>query len=390
MPAASTIQSADFRIDVAECDVVDLRRRLERTRWPDEPADVGWNRGVPLAYLRSLTEYWATDYDWGKQQAALNELPQATTAIDWQPIHFVHAPSPEPNARPLLLLHGWPGSIVEFLRVIEPLRDPRRHGGDPADAFHVVAPSLPGFGFSVPLQGTGWSSGRIARTTAALMEQLGYDRYGAHGSDVGAGVAGRLSAIEPDRVIGVHLASDPRTAVTFATFSGDPADTPTLSPEERATVARMAQESEDDLGYLRLQSTRPQTIAYALTDSPVAQLAWIVEKVRAWTDPSKDLPEHAVDRDLLLTNVSLYWLTRSGASAAHVLYDGMHAEDWGQPGPAPTGVAVFGRASFTRKLLDPDGNVEHWVEYDRGGHFPAMEVPELLVADIRRFFRPLR
>ena len=390
MPAANTIQSGDFRIDIAESDLTDLRSRLECTRWPEEPAEVGWDRGVPLAYLRELAEYWATGYDWWEHEASLNEVPQARTVIDGQAVHLLHARSPERSARPLVLLHGWPGSVVEFLPVIERLRDPRGHDGDPADAFHVVVPSLPGFGFSVPLQGTGWSSGRIARTVAVLMEELGYERYAAHGSDVGAGVAGGLSGIAPDRVMGVHLASDPRTAVTFATFSGDPAGNPALSAEERATVARVAEESEDDLGYLRMQSTRPQTIAYGLTDSPVAQLAWIIEKVHAWTDPSKDLPEHAVDLDLLLTNVSLYWLTRSGASAAHVLYDGMHAEDWGQPGPAPTGWAVFGRESFTRKLLDPDGHIEHWVEYDRGGHFPAMEVPELLVADIRRFFRCLR
>ena len=223
-----------------------------------------------------------------------------------------------------------------------------------------------------------------------LMHRLGYDRYGAHGGDIGAGVAAGLSPADPDGVVGVHVASDPRTAVSFAMFSGDPATNPGLTDEERERVEAMKLSSSDDMGYLQIQSTRPQTLAYSLTDSPAGQLAWIVEKFRAWTDPSAELPEDAVDRDHLLANVSLYWFTRSGSSSAHILYDSMHAQEWGEKGTAPTGFAVFGRDSVTRRLMDPEQQIGHWSEFDRGGHFPAMEVPDLLVEDIRVFFRSLR
>lgn len=379
-----------FRIDIPQEELDDLRDRLAATRWPAELPGVGWSRGVPLGYLQELADYWRTGYDWRKQEAVLNDFPQFTATIDGQTIHFLHVRSPEPEALPLLLIHGWPGSVVEFLEMIGPLTDPRAMGGDPADAFHVVVPSIPGFGFSTPLREPGWATGRVARAFVELMGRLGYERYGAHGGDIGAGVAGGLSSADPDRVIGVHVASDPPTAVSFASFSGDPAAAPGLTDEERERVGRMKQVSADELGYLQIQSTRPQTLAYALTDSPAGQLAWIVEKFRAWTDPAAELPEDAVDRDQLLTNVSLYWFTRSGASAAHVLYDSMHAQEWAEPGPAPTGFAVFGVDPITRKLMDPEGKIGHWSEFDRGGHFPAMEVPDLLAGDLRAFFRRLR
>jgi pimeloyl-ACP methyl ester carboxylesterase len=379
-----------FRIDIPQAELDDLRDRLAGARWPDDLPGLGWARGVPLGYLKELAEYWAAGYDWRKQEALLNDFPQFIATIDGQAIHFLHVRSPEPEALPLLLIHGWPGSIVEFLAMIGPLTDPRAVGGNPADAFNVVVPSIPGFGFSTPLQEPGWATGRVTRAFVELMARLGYERYGAHGGDIGAGVAGGLSAADPDRVVGVHVASDPPTAVSFASFSGDPEAAPGLTDEERERVGRMKQVSADDLGYLQIQSTRPQTLAYALTDSPTGQLAWIVEKFRAWTDPAAELPEDAVDQDQLLTNISLYWFTRSGASAAHVLYDSMHAQEWGEPGPAPTGFAVFGIDSITRKLMDPEGKIEHWSEFDRGGHFPAMEVPDLLIGDLRAFFRGLR
>lgn len=379
-----------FRIDIPQADLDDLRDRLAGTRWPEELPGVGWSRGVPLGYLKELSEYWRTGYDWRKQEALLNEFPQFTTTIDGQTIHFLHVRSPEPEALPLVLIPGWPGSIVEFMRMVGPLSDPRAHGGDPADAFHVVVPSIPGFGFSTPLREPGWATGRIAKALAELLRRLGYERYGAHGGDIGAGVAGGLSPIDPDRVVGVHVTSDPPSAVSFATFSGDPAASPGLSEAERERVERMKQTSADDMGYLQIQSTRPQTLAYALADSAVGQLAWIVEKFRAWTDPAAELPEDAVDRDQLLTNISVYWFTGTGASAAHILYDSMHAQEWGEPGPAPTGFAVFGTDTITRRLMDPENKIEHWSEFDRGGHFPAMEAPDLLVGDIRTFFRGLR
>ena len=379
-----------FTIAIPQADLDDLRARLARTRWPDELPGLGWSRGVPLSYLKELTAYWRDLYDWREHEARLNQFPQFTTEIDGQTIHFLHVRSPEPGALPLVLIHSWPGSIAEFMRLIGPLTNPRAHGGDAADAFHVVVPSIPGFGFSVPVREVGWTSGRIARAFAELMSRLGYERYGAHGGDIGAGVAGGLSPIDPDRVVGVLVTSDPPTAVSFAMFSGDPAANTGLSEAERARVEQMKQTSMDGMGYLQIQTTRPQTLAYALTDSPVGQLAWIAEKFKEWTDPTAALPEDAVDRDQLLTNISIYWFTHSGASAAHALYESMHAQEWGEAGPAPTGFAVFGAESIARRLMDPEHHIAHWSEFERGGHFPAMEVPELLAGDIRAFFRPLR
>jgi len=385
---SDTIRS--FEIEIPDEEIDDLRFRLASTRWPAQPDGTGWERGVPLDYLQGLAEYWRDGFDWRAAETDLNRFPHYVTAVDGQDLHYVHALSPEPGALPLVLLHGWPGSFAEFSRTIGPLVDPVSHGGDAGDAFDVVVPSIPGFGFSTPVREPGWTTGRVARAVVELMHRLGYDRYGAHGGEIGAGVAAGLSPADPDGVVGVHVASDPRTAVSFAMFSGDPATNPGLTDEERERVEAMKLSSSDDMGYLQIQSTRPQTLAYSLTDSPAGQLAWIVEKFRAWTDPSAELPEDAVDRDHLLANVSLYWFTRSGSSSAHILYDSMHAQEWGEKGTAPTGFAVFGRDSVTRRLMDPEQQIGHWSEFDRGGHFPAMEVPDLLVEDIRVFFRSLR
>lgn len=387
-PVASTIRP--FQIQVPEDEIDQLRTRLAATRWPVQPQGTGWERGVPLDYLQSLADYWRDGFDWTGLETELNRFPQYQTTVEGQDIHFIHASSAEPGAMPLILLHGWPASFIEFSRIIHPLTDPRSHHGDPADAFHVVVPSIPGFGYSTPVREPGWSTGRVARAMVELMHRLGYERYGAHGGDIGAGVAAGLSPVDPEGLVGVHVSTDPPTAVSFAMFSGDPAATPGLSDVERNRVDLMKRASSDDMGYLQIQSTRPQTLGYGLTDSPAGQLAWIVEKFRAWTDPTADLPEQAVDRDHLLINVAIYWFTRSGASAAHILYDSMHAQEWGEEGRAPTGFAVFGRDTVTRRLMDPELRAGHWSEFDRGGHFPAMEVPALLVDDIRAFFRPLR
>jgi epoxide hydrolase len=377
-----------FRIDIPQTDLDDLRARLARTRWPDELPGVGWARGVPLGYLKELTAHWTGGFDWRAQEARLNQFPQHTTTIDGQPIHFLHVRSPEPDALPLLVTHGYPSSVAEFLEIIGPLTDPRAHGGDPADAFHVVAPSLPGFGFSTPLQQAGWESSRTAKAWVELMGRLGYTRYGAHGGDIGAGISGDLSGLDPERVVGAHVNTDP-TALALLDFL--PTELDGLSEEEAASHQRLRQYGQDGKGYLQIQGTRPQSLAYGLTDSPAGQLAWIVEKFQEWTDPAKQLPDQAVNRDQLLTNISLYWFTRSGASAAQFIYEAAHAaRAWGAPSPAPTGMAVFGEGSLLRRALDPDHKVEHWSEFDRGGHFPAMEVPDLLVGDIRAFFRRLR
>jgi pimeloyl-ACP methyl ester carboxylesterase len=397
-------QIRPFRIAIPQGDLDDLRERLRRTRWPDQlpGADAGWSRGVPPAYLKDLAAYWADGFDWRKQEDELNELPQFVTTIAGHDIHFLHVRSPEPSALPLLLTHGWPSSPVEFLHVIGPLTDPRAHGGDPDDAFHLVIPSLPGYGFSTPVREPGWGNlFRVAQAWAELMRRLGYARYGVQGTDVGAGVAGMLAMIDAERVVGVHL-----TGTTAAMPFGPPVDLEGLSEADRSRGERFNSYQADGLGYLHLQATRPQTLAYALNDSPVGQLAWIVEKFDEWTDPAAELPDDAVDRDQLLTNVSIFWFTGAGASSAHATYEGMQAwremaaqqaEGAGaddeahagaQSGP-PTGVAVFAADTTIRSLLDP-GDTMHWSEFDRGGHFPAMEAPDLLIGDVRSFFDRLR
>jgi len=374
-----------FQIDIPQDRLDDLHRRLDHTRWPGEVAGAGWAAGVPLGYLKDLAEYWRTAYDWRAHEAQLNEYPQFTTVIDEQTVHFLHVRSPEPHALPLIITHGWPGSIVEFMKIIGPLTDPARHGGDPADAFHVVAPSVPGFGFSSPLAAPGWNTNRVARAWAELMNRLGYHRYGAQGGDTGAIVSPQLGRIDPDHVIGVHVNN-------LGTFpSGDPAELAGLTEADQARLALMSTWGSDMAGYAIVQSTRPQTISYALTDSPVGQLAWIVEKFKEWTDPSAALPEDAVDRDLILTDVSLYWLTSTAGSAAHIYYE--DARTWGQVPPrslVPTGVAVFPNDLTLRPLAERDHHVVHWTEFDRGGHFAALEAPDLLVDDVRTFFRQLR
>jgi pimeloyl-ACP methyl ester carboxylesterase len=267
-----------FEIAIPEGELVDLRERLDRTRWPTAgPDGTGWARGVPIDYLQSLAEYWRTTFDWRDQEAALNRFPQLSTTIDGQPIHLVHVRSPEPEALPLVLLHSWPGSPVEFARLIGPLADPRGHGADPADAFHVVAPSLPGFGFSNPVTEAGWTTGRAARALAELMARLGYDRYGVHGGDIGAGVGSGLTSADPEHVAALHVTSDPATAVSFVSWSGDPAANQSLSEAEKARVEELKRWSKDDEGYLRLQSTRPQTIGYA----------WSTRPSRSWPGSSR-------------------------------------------------------------------------------------------------------
>jgi epoxide hydrolase len=374
-----------FRIDISQADLDDLADRLAHTRWPDELPGAGWEAGVPLGYLKDLAAYWRTDYDWRAHEARLNQFPQFTTGIDGQNVHFLHVRSPEPGALPLVITHGWPGSVAEFMKIIDPLTDPARHGGDSADAFHVVAPSLPGFGFSTPLAAPGWETSRVAQAWAELMHRLGYHRYGAQGGDTGSVVSPELGRIDPEHVIGVHVNN-------LGTFpSGDPSELAGLTQADQARLALMTTWGRDMTGYAIVQSTRPQTLAYALTDSPAGQLAWIVEKFKEWTDPSASLPEDAVDRDLILTDVSVYWLTGTAGSAARIYYEG--ARTWGQArpkSPAPTAVAVFPNDLTIRPLAERDHNVVHWAEFSRGGHFAAMEAPDLLVSDVRDFFRQFR
>ncbi|MFE3257563.1 epoxide hydrolase family protein [Nocardia sp. NPDC059229] len=378
-----------FRIDIAQSALDDLDNRLAGARWPDELPGVGWEYGISLEYMRELAEYWRTGYDWRVQEAELNKMPQFTTEIDGQNVHFLHVRSPQPDALPLLLTHGWPGSIIEFLDVIGPLTNPAAHGGDPAHAFHLVIPSLPGFGFSGPTTETGWNTGRVAAAWAELMLRLGYERYGVQGGDLGAFVSAELGRIAADHVVGVHLNAATFGFIPFGKVSDE--ERATLTESERARLERLADFLGDDNGYFQIQATRPQTISYALVDSPTGQLAWIMEKFKAWTFPTADLPEQVIDRDRLLTNVMLYWLTGTAGSAARMYYENMHVQNWhAQPSPTPIGVAVFAQDVAIRRIGEQLNNIVHWSEFDRGGHFAAMEVPELLTADIRRSFAELK
>ncbi|MEV0726548.1 epoxide hydrolase family protein [Micromonospora purpureochromogenes] len=397
----STSEVRPFRIDIAQQKLDDLTRRLADTRWPVLP-EVGWSRGVPVAYLRDLADYWRTGYDWRAHEAGLNKIPQHITEIDGQSIHFLHVRSPEPDATPLMLLHGWPSSFLEFLDVIEPLTDPRAHGGDPADAFHLVIPSLPGFGFSAPLAGPGWGSETMAAALVRLMARLGYQRYGVQGGDTGSYVAPAMGRQDPARVIGVHV----NALITYPI--GVDGELDGLTDREQQRLAAM--EGYND-GYLQIQAKSPHTLAYGLHDSPAAQLAWIVEMYHRLTDHPDDITLDAViSRDRLLTNVTLYWLTGTGGSAAQVYYEDITANAWGGEtgqwddggagsgdwaatarGSVPTGVLVSTSKDITiLRFAEREHNVVHWSEYDRGGHFFAAEQPQLFTGDVRDFFRKLR
>jgi epoxide hydrolase len=353
-----------FHIDVPQSDLDDLRRRLGATRWAAQLPGAAWERGVPVDELRELATYWADEYDWRKYEAELNALAQFTTEIDGQRIHFVHVRSAAPDALPLLLSHGWPGSVVEFLDVIGPL----------SEDFHLVIPSIPGFAFSGPTSEPGWDVRRIATAYAELMARLGYERYGVQGGDWGAFIAPDLGRVDPEHVVGVHV-----NAATMGFIPFGPADDD-LTDAEKARVARRDRFQAEGNGYCQIQATRPQTLAYGLTDSPVGQLAWIVEKFREWS-------EQPIDRDRMLTNVMLYWLTGTAGSAGNIYYEAMHATTWPAPSSVPTGVAVFAEDIAIRRYAEQNHAIVHWSEFDRGGHFAALEVPDLLVDDVRSFFR---
>jgi epoxide hydrolase len=385
-PAArADAQIQPFRIEVPQADLDDLADRLARTRWANElpldtsapqtgPIPPGWEYGVPVGYVRDLVDHWRHHYDWRAWEARLNQLPQYTTTIDGQTIHFLHVRSPEPDALPLILTHGWPNTFLEYVEFVGPLTDPRAHGGDPSDAFDVVVPDLPGFGFSGPTGEPGWDAQRTARAWAELMARLGYARYGAHGNDAGAIVAPLQGRVDPDHVIGIHVDQ------LFSFPSGDPAEFEGLSAE--------------DLGYLqflqgfvahavhdKLQQAQPQTVAHALADSPAGQLAW-----------SGQLFGNALSKDHILTNVAIYWLTNTAASAARFYYENAHATQPTEPTTVPIGLASFA-FDFRpiRKFAERDhANIVSWSEFDRGGHWAAHDAPDLLLGDIRQFFRRFR
>lgn len=381
-----------FRIEVPQSDLDDLHRRLDDTRWPDEIAEVGWDRGVPLDYLKELAEYWRNSYDWRAAEARLNQYPQFISEIDGVNVHFLHIRSAEPGALPLIMTHGWPGTVAQFLDVVGPLTDPVAHGGSPADAFHLVIPSIPGYAFSGPTGQVGWDTGRVAGAWKELMSRLGYERYAVQGGDWGMPISLRLGLADPEHVVGVHLTM----CVTFP--PPDPAAMDGLDEADLARLQFMDRFMQDGTAWSRIQSTRPQTLSYALTDSPVGQLAWIVEKYKEWTDSAK-VPEDAVSRDDILTAVSIYWLTATAGSSAQLYYESSHMDadfirTWAGPWPLtmPVGVASFPKDAVrpVRRFAEPIyPTLTHWTEFDRGGHFAALEQPELLVQDIRTFARTL-
>jgi hypothetical protein len=374
-----------FRIEIPQADLDDLRDRLARTRWPARLPGPEWSRGVPVAYLRELAEYWHTKYDWRAQEAQLNTFPQYTTEIDGQRIHFAHVRSPEPDALPLIITHSWPNSLAEFTKIIGPLADPRAHGGDPGRAFHVVAPSLPGFPFSPfpePADERPWSIERVARTWAELMRRLGYERYGAHGNDAGAMVSPALAAADSRHMVGVHITSG--LGIPF----GDPAELPELTDEERAGLEPLALMFAGGSGYGPYLANRPQTLGYGFSDSPVAQLAYLLERFKEFDGWAKaERPDDYIDRDQLLTNASLYWLTGTGGSSSWPYYEGAAGMPADQA-KVPTGLSHG--SPGVRRLAERGNDIAHWSDNHSPSHMVAMAVPDVLVDDIRRFFGGLR
>jgi len=374
-----------FTIAVPDAVLADLKARLRNTRWPEAEPVGDWSQGAPLAWIQDVCRYWAETYDWRAREKALNRFAQFKTAIDGLDVHFVHVRSPHANALPLLITHGWPGSFVEFHKVIEPLTDPTRHGGKAEDAFHVVCPSLPGFAFSGKPTTTGWGVARIAQAWASLMARLGYARYGAQGGDWGSAVTTALGALDPAHCAAIHitLAMGTRPKV-----EGEP------SREEARALKGIQHYADWDSGYSKQQSTRPQTLGYGLTDSPSGQAAWILEKFWAWTDCDGH-PENILGRDELLDNVMLYWTTATATSSARLYWESFRP---GSRTPVavtvPTGVAVFPKEIVTpvRTWMEAGGfpNITHWREMQKGGHFAAFEQPASFIDEVRSFFATIR
>ncbi|MEM9561362.1 MAG: epoxide hydrolase [Actinomycetota bacterium] len=378
-----------FTIDVAAEALDDLRERLAATRWPEGQTVDDWSQGVPLGYAREVAEYWADGYDWPARQDRMNRFDHVVTEVDGLDVHCINQRSPHEGAMPLLITHGWPGSVVEFDKVIEPLVDPTAHGGDAADAFHVVCPSLPGYGFSGKPTGTGWGVERIAAAWDRLMDRLGYDRYGAQGGDWGAAVTtqlGRLGGWGEAGCVAIH------TNMPL----GRPTEQAKTDPTEadKAAFAGAGHYREWDSGYSTQQRTRPQTLGYGLVDSPVGQMSWILEKFWAWTDCGHPdgHPENAISRDELLDNIMLYWLNGAGASSGRLYWESFGNMAGSGRVEVPTGVASFPReiVRVPRSWCEERYTITHWTDMERGGHFAAFEQPEAFVADVRTFFATVR
>lgn len=372
-----------FQIHADDAAIDDLRRRLQATRWPDAETVDDWSQGIPLDYLKEVCAYWAEKYDWRARETRLNRFAQFRTQAGGIGIHHIHVRSPEANALPLVMTHGWPGSIVEFQKVVGPLTDPAAHGGDPADAFHVVCPSLPGYGFSDKPTAKGWGVQKIADTWSELMQGLGYDQYVAQGGDWGAMVTTCIGIQDPEHCRGIHL--------NMPIVPPDPKTMGDLSDREKAALAGMKHYQDHDSGYSKQQSTRPQTIGYGLVDSPAGQAGWILEKFWSWTDCDGH-PENALTRDELLDNVMLYWLPGTGASSARLYWESFTTPPMGKP-QVPVGCSIFPKEIFRSSKRWAENHFDeliHWNELEKGGHFAAFEQPETFVTEIRNCFRTLR
>jgi pimeloyl-ACP methyl ester carboxylesterase len=372
-----------FKLAIPQADLDDLNRRLDQTRWPEKETVADWTQGAPLARVQALCDHWRRGYDWRRCEARLNDLGQFTTEIDGLDIHFLHVRSPHPGALPLLITHGWPGSVIEFMKVIGPLTDPVAHGGAASDAFHVVTPSLPGYGFSGKPATTGWSAPRIAGAWITLMARLGYERWVAQGGDWGAAVTTAIGVARPPGCAAIH--------VNMPLIFPGAEDMADLTPAEQASLASIAYYQDKDSGYSKQQATRPQSLGYGLVDSPAGQAAWIYEKMWAWTD-NKGAPEDALSIDEMLDNIMLYWLPGTGASSARLYW-----ESFGSFASTrlelPVGVSIYPKEIFrpSRRWAERQmSNIIHWNELDRGGHFAAWERPELYVREIRECFRHVR
>ena len=372
-----------FEIKVSDAEIDDLKRRLAQTRWANKETVDDWEQGIPLAYLQEVADYWANTYDWRDREAKLNRFPQFKTNLNGLDIHFIHVKSPEPNATPLVMTHGWPGSIVEFQKVIEPLSDPVAHGGSAEDAFHVVCPSLPGYGFSDKPTETGWGVLKIADTWGALMARLGYDEYVAQGGDWGAMVTTCIGAQDPEHCRGVHL-NMPIAPPTEESMND-------LTELEQAALAGMQHYQEKDSGYSKQQSTRPQSLGYGLVDSPVGQAAWILEKFWSWTDCNGH-PENALTRDEMLDNVMLYWWPATGASSARLYWESFNTPPMAEVA-VPVGASIFPKEIFKSSRRWCEARFKKLAYHnvlDRGGHFAAFEQPELFVQEVRAAFKAIR
>jgi pimeloyl-ACP methyl ester carboxylesterase len=372
-----------FKLQVPQAELDDLQRRLAATRWPEKEAVPDWTQGSPLAKVQALVEHWRTRYDWRRAEARLNDLGQFKTEIDGLDIHFLHVRSKHANALPLLITHGWPGSVMEFMKVIGPLTDPEAHGGKAEDAFHVIAPSLPGFGFSGKPAEKGWGIPKIAMAWITLMQRLGYDRWVAQGGDWGSAVTTTIGVINPPQCAAIH--------VNMPLIYPGPEDLADMTPMEQAAVASLKYYQDWDSGYSKQQQTRPQTVGYGLVDSPAGQAAWIYEKMWAWTD-NKGAPEDVLSMDEMLDNIMLYWLPGTAASSARLYWESFGS--FGSvPLACPVGVSIYPKEIFraSRRWAEKHmSNIIHWNELDRGGHFAAWEQPELYVNEIRTCFAKVR